>query len=113
VIPALAFAVLLAGADAREPGPDRDVAPGFVGINPVAPLPAVLPVPASTLTSVVSSLETGLAVSGGIVLGDVHALEGRVSVGPNSKGEWLAGAQVRYGLYVARAVHRTGTCTTS
>lgn len=81
-----------------------DNAPGFVGVNLLSPLPALSPVPLSTLGSVLANLEPGLGVQGGVLLGDVHALEGRLSFGPNSDAELLFSTQLYESFYLLRAL---------
>ncbi len=87
--PALALAALLVAPDPARAQPEPPAPRGFVGVNLLAPLPAFLPVPLSTLTSVFSGLETGLGVNGGVPAGRWTRVEGRLAAGPNSDAEWL------------------------
>jgi hypothetical protein len=97
---------LLAGLAFAADAPERATSQAFVGVNPLAPLPALAPVPLSTLGSVLANLEPGFAASGGLFLSDAHAVELRLSAGPNSARETLWGAQVYESFYLPRALGR-------
>jgi hypothetical protein len=77
--------------------------PYFAGYNLLSPFPAFLPVPGNTLFSVLSNLECGLGLSGGMIMKNVHAMELRLSLGPNSRTETIFNAQVYYNFYPMRS----------
>lgn len=100
------LALLALGAPlAAEPraAPDASALP-FAGVNLLSPLPALTPVPVSTLSSLLCNLEVGFGASGGVVLGGVHRLEARGAIGPNSAQELLLNVGTSYGWYGTRAL---------
>jgi hypothetical protein len=74
----------------------------FAGINIFSPAAAMLPVPGSTLFSVLSNLECGIGISGGFVAKETHSFEGRLSLGSNSRAETIFNTQVFYNFYLMR-----------
>lgn len=76
----------------------------FVGTNVLSPVPALVPVPFKTLLSVASNLETGAALSAGVILERRHLLELRLAFGPNSDAELIFHGQTYYGFFPMRAL---------
>jgi hypothetical protein len=74
----------------------------FAGVNLLSPFPSFLPVPGNTLFSVLSNLECGLGVSGGMMVNRCHALELRMALGPNSRSETIFNTQMYYHFFLAR-----------
>jgi hypothetical protein len=77
----------------------------FAGCNLLSPVPALLPVPGSTLFSVLSNLECGFGVSGGTMINRCHAVELRLALGPNSRSETIFNTQIYYNFFLMRRLN--------
>jgi hypothetical protein len=91
---------------AGEPAPGSVDSHAFVGVGALSPIPAFTPSPINSVTSVLANLEPGLAVQAGFFVRPAHALELRISGGPNSAKETLLGGQVYGSFYIPRALGR-------
>jgi hypothetical protein len=77
----------------------------FAGTNLFSPLPGMLPTPGNSLFSLLSNLECGLGLSGGMVVKECHALELRCAFGPNSREEAIFHSQAYYNFFPMQRFH--------
>jgi hypothetical protein len=108
VVPAITLIMFSIGLPAIASGSETSPnissygQPYFIGCNVLSPFPSFLPVPGNTIFSVLSNLECGLGVSGGMVIDRSHALELRLALGPNSRSETIFNMQAYYNFFLMR-----------
>ena len=92
-------------AAAEKRAGQAGVKPYFAGFNLLSPFPSFLPVPGNTLFSVLSNLECGLGLSGGMIMNNCHAFELRLALGPNSRSETIFHSQIYYNFFLIRRLN--------